>query len=267
MKSGWLVCGAIVLAAACTSPPHEPAANPDAAAIAALAPGGKLRVGLYPGSPTNFIPAKDGAEPRGIAYELAKELASRARVSLDPVVLPGNDKVQEAARAGSVDLVFTNATAVRAQYLDFTPTVLAIEKSYLVPAGSAIRDAASLDRPQIRIGISRGSTTEGELAKFMKHAQVVPMDSLADGGRALAEGRLDAYASNKAILYQMSDGLPGSRVLSGSWGEESIAFGVPKGRPAALPYLEAFVKRARGEGAVRRAAERAGVRGLVEEKK
>ena len=87
--------------------------------------------------------------------------------------------------------------------------------------------------------------------------------SLADGARALAEGRLDAYASNKAILHQMADGLPGSRVLPGSWGEESIAFGVPKGRPTALPYLEAFVKKAREEGLVRRAADRAGVRGLA----
>ena len=263
MRARSLVCAALVIAAACTSLPGPPAANPDAAAIEALAPGGKLRVGLYPGSPTNFIPANDGAQPRGIAYDLAKELASRAHVAFDPVVFPSNDKVQEAARAGTVDLVFTNATAVRAQYLDFTAPVLAIEKSYLVPARSAIRDAAELDRPAIRIGISRGSTTQGELAKFMKHPQVVPMDSLADGVRALAEGRLDAYASNKAILHQMSDGLPGSRVLPGSWGEESIAFGVPKGRPAALPYLEAFVKKVRDEGTVRRAADRAGVRGLA----
>ncbi len=80
---------------------------------------------------------------------------------------------------------------------------------------------------------------------------------------ALTESRLDAYASNKAILHQMSDGLPGSRVLSGSWGEETFAFGIPKGRDAARPYLEAFAKKARDTGAVRRAAERAGVRGLA----
>ena len=256
------ILAALAVATACTSFP-EPAASKSSAAIEALAPGGKLRVGLYPGSPTSFIPAKDGVESRGIGYDLAKELAARAGVTFEPVVFASNDKVQEAARAGNVDLVFTNATAPRAQYLDFTASVLAIEKSYVVAARSPIREAAELDRAEIRIGISRGSTTQGELAKFMKHAQFIPMDSLADGSRALAEGRLDAYASNKAILHQMSDGLPGSRVLPGSWGEESIAFGVPKGRPAALPYLEAFVRKARGEGAVRRAADRAGVRGLA----
>lgn len=257
-----VILAVAVVAAACTTMPGPPASN-SPAAIEALAPGGKLRVGLYPGSPTSFIPAKDGAPARGVGYDLAKELASEAGIAFEPVVFPSNDKVQEAVKAGSVDLVFTNATSARAQFTDFTSAVLEIEKSYLVPAGSAIRDAAELDRPAIRIGISRGSTTQGELAKILKNPQVIPMDSLAAGSRALAEGRLDAYASNKAILHQMSDGLPGSRVLSGSWGAEALAFGIPKGRAAARPYLDAFVKKARDEGAVRRAAERAGVRGLA----
>lgn len=220
-------------------------------------------MGLYPGSPTSFIAAKVGVAPRGVGYELAKELASEAGTTFEPVVFPSNDKVQEAVKAGSVDLVFTNATAARAQFVDFTRPVLEIEKSYLVPAGSSIRDGADLDRAEIRIGISRGSTTQGELAKILKNPQFIPMGSLADGSRALTESRLDAYASNKAILHQMSDGLPGSRVLSGSWGEETFAFGIPKGRDAARPYLEAFAKKARDTGAVRRAAERAGVRGLA----
>ena len=60
----------------------------------------------------------------------------------------------------------------------------------------------------------------------------------------------------------MSDRLPGSRVLGGRWGGEAIAFGLPKGRAAALPYLSRFVEEERDSGGVRAAAERAGVRGL-----
>jgi polar amino acid transport system substrate-binding protein len=260
---GVILAWLVVVASACTTLSAGTESNSSTAAIEALAPGGKLRVGLYPGSPTSFIPGTDGTAPRGVGYDLAKELATKAGVAFEPVVFPSNDKVQEAVKASSVDLVFTNATAARAQFIDFTPVVLEIEKGYLVPAGSAIRDGAELDRPGIRIGHSRGSTTQGELAKILKHAQLIPVDSLADAGRALAEGRVDAFASNKAILNQISDGLPGSRVLSGRWGEETFAFGIPKNRPAARPYLDAFVKRARDEGSVRRAAERAGVRGLA----
>jgi polar amino acid transport system substrate-binding protein len=87
------------------------------------------------------------------------------------------------------------------------------------------------------------------------------MASLADASRALSEGRLDAFATNKAILFEMSDGIPGSRVI-GNWGAESIAFGVPKGRPAALAYVERFVEEERRNGGVAAAAQRAGLRGL-----
>ena len=253
----------VVTAAGCSTVPAPTTSDSSRAAIEALAPGGKLRVGLYPGSPTSYIPSKDAMLPRGIGYDLAKDLASQAGVAFEPTIFPTNEKVQEAAREGSVDIVFTNATAARAQVIDFTPVVLEIEKGYLVPAGSAIRDGAAIDRPAIRVGHSRGSTTQAELGHVLKNAQLGPVDSLADASRALAEGRIDAFASNKAILHQIADGLPGSRVLPDTWGKETFAFGFPKNRDAARPYLEAFVKNARDGGAVRRAAERAGVRGLA----
>jgi polar amino acid transport system substrate-binding protein len=261
-RSRVTILAALCVAAACTTLPERTAPVADRAAIEALAPGGKLRMGLYPGSPTSFIPGTGGAAARGVGHDLAKELASRAGVAFEPVVFATNEKVQEAVKAGAVDLVFTNATAARAQFTDFTPVVLEIEKGYLVAASSTIRDSAEIDRAGIRIGHSRGSTTQTELAKIIRNARLGPVDSLADASRALAEGRIDAFASNKAILNEMSDGLPGSRILPGRWGEETFAFGIPKNRDAARPWLEAFVKKARDEGAVRRAAERAGVRGL-----
>jgi polar amino acid transport system substrate-binding protein len=251
----------LLLAVACAQAPIAPRA--DAGGIAALAPGGTLRAGVYVGSPTSYIPGEAGAAPRGVSYDLAQRLAKEVGVEFKPRVFPSNEKLLEAAKAGEIDVVFTNATAVRAQFLDFTPTVMEIEKSYLVAAASPIRDAAALDRPGTRIGVSRGSTTSTELAHVLKAAEFVPMESLAAGRTALGDGRLDAYASNKAILFQMSDGLPGSRVLDGRWGLEAFAFGVPKGRAAAMPVLREFVARARAQGAVQQAAQRAGVRGLA----
>lgn len=253
-----LACAAALLVPACAA---LPSATPEA--VAALAPTGTLRVGLYPGSPTSIIPAEGGAAPRGVAYDLGSDLAKEIGVAFEPVVFPSNDKVLEAVRGGAVDLVFTNATQARAAFIDFTPAVLRIEKGYLVPARSTIREASSLDRPGIRIGISRGSTTQAELGGVVKSATLVPVASLDEAIRDLSEGRLEAFATNKAILFQMSDRLAGSRVLAGRWGEETFALGIPKGRPAAaIPYLAGFVQRERETGAVRRAAERAGLRGM-----
>jgi polar amino acid transport system substrate-binding protein len=61
----------------------------------------------------------------------------------------------------------------------------------------------------------------------------------------------------------MADQLPGSRVLDGRWGLESFAFGIPKGREAALPLVSSFVGEIKANGTVARAVERAGLRGTV----
>jgi len=254
-------CLAAVLAlclASCATP------GPSQDGIAALAPTGKLRVGLYTGSPTSYIKAEGSNPARGVGYDMGERLAKCAHVPFEPVVFPGNDKVFEAAKTGNVDLVFTNATPARAQFIDFTPPALEIEKSYLVPASSAIREISAIDRQGVRVGVSRGSSSEGELKQILKNATLLQMPSLDEAGKALSDGRLEAFGTNKAILFEMSDRLPGSRVLPGSWGLEGIAFGMPKGRPAAgLALLNRCVQQERDAGAVRAAAERAGVRGFA----
>ena len=80
-----------------------------------LAPTGTLRAGLYPGTPTSILP---GAEPRGIGYEIGKELAKQLGVAYEPVVFPNNAGVQAAIAAGNVDVAFTNASAARAKVVD-----------------------------------------------------------------------------------------------------------------------------------------------------
>lgn len=250
----------ILLAAACaTKQPEVPREI-----VAELAPTGKLRVGVYTGSPTSYIPGgspSGSTAPRGIAYDLAAKLAKAVAVPLEPVIFPSNDKVLEAFRAGQLDLVFTNATAARAQFIDFGPTVFEVEKGFLVRPGSIVRQAGDIDRTGVRVGVSKGSSSETELAQILKHATLVPLASLADARQALVEGKIEAFGTNKAILFEMSDRIPGSGVF-GNWGAESFAFGVPPGRPAALAYLGRFVEEERRKGGVLAAAERAGVRGL-----
>jgi len=76
--------------------------------------------------------------------------------------------------------------------------------------------------------------------------------------------KVDAYATNKAILFEMSDQLPGSTVVDGRWGLEHIAIGVPKGRDSGMAYLGKFTEDAKSEGLVKRAAEGAGLRGIAD---
>jgi polar amino acid transport system substrate-binding protein len=245
--------------AGCASSPAPPSPQ----AVAVLAPTGKLRVGLYPGSPTSIIPASAAGEARGVAHDVGRDFAMRLGVPFEPVVFERNAQVLEAGKAGRVDLVLTNASPARAKDLDFSPPILEIEQGYLVPIGSTIANAADVDRTGVRVGVSQGSTSQGVLSKELRNAVVVPTASLKAAREMLSSGKLDAFASNKAILFEMGDGLAGSRVLDGRWGVERFSFGMPKGRDAALTLLGELVAGARAEGVVAKAVERAGVRGTA----
>jgi polar amino acid transport system substrate-binding protein len=249
----------LALLAGCAS--FSTARNPVAAQ--ALAPTGKLRVGLYPGTPTSILGDPTSGNAKGVGFDLGRELAQRAGVPFEPVVFTKNAEVLAAAKAGSVDMVFTNATPARRNDLDFSPTVLQVEQGYLVPAGSSTRALDQLDRAGARVGVSEGSTSEATLSREFRNATVVRTPSLKAAIDMLAAGKLEAFATNKATLFEMSDELPGSRVLDGHWGLENFAIGIPKGREAVLPLVSSFVGEAKANGAVARAVERAGLRGTV----
>jgi polar amino acid transport system substrate-binding protein len=79
----------------------------------------------------------------------------------------------------------------------------------------------------------------------------------------LERGEIDTYATNKPTLFEMSDQMPGSRILEGRWGEEHLAVAIPKGHEAGLEYIKHFVEDVNASGLVAKSAEQAGLRGAV----
>ncbi len=235
----------------------------DEAAAKLLAPSGKLIAALYPGTPTS-ISKDEGADSKGVGFELGRELAKRLGVPYAPIVYPNNNEVQNAIKSGAADIAFTNSSPARAMIMDFATPFLEIELGYLVPKDGKIHDLAEVDRPGNKIGVTIGSTSETTLGRDLKQAQLVKADNVGIALAMLADGRMDAFATNKATLFEMADKLPGSRALDGRWGLERHAMGIPKGREAALPYLRKFTEDVIAEGLVLAAAKRAGLRGMVE---
>jgi polar amino acid transport system substrate-binding protein len=239
------------------------ATQPNAEVKQTLAPTGVLRVAVYAGSPTSMVRAADG-EMRGVSVDLGRELARRLGVPAEIVVHQRVAEVIDALKNGRADFTVTNATPARAQDVDFTPPLLALELGYLSLPGSPVQTLGDVDQPGRRIGVSQGSTSHGVLSRELKHAQVVPAPSLQAAGQMLRQRELDAFATNKGILYELADAVPGARVLDGRWGLEQLAIAVPKGREAAAPWLRAFAESARADGLVQAAAQRAGLRGTVD---
>jgi polar amino acid transport system substrate-binding protein len=228
-----------------------------------LAPTGKLRVGVYPGSPTSMVRNPVSGEVAGVSVDLGTELAKRLGVPYEQVEYQRIAEVIDGLKSGAVDFAISNATPARAKDVDFTQPLLAIELGYLVPPGSPISSVADVDRAGVRIGVTQGSTSQSTLPRELKNANVVPTPTLKVGIEMLSQRNLDAFATNKAILFEMSDSLPGSRVLEGRWGVEYLAIAVPKGRDQGMIYVRQFVDDVDSQGLVTRAAERAGLRGTV----
>jgi len=236
------------------------AADPDPRQV--LAPTGKLRAALYPGTPTSVLDPKE-AEPRGVGYELGKALANKLGVPYEPVIYPKNADVLEATKTGQADVAFTNASPARQKEMDFGPPFLLIELGYLVPAGSPLTTSADADQKGRRIGVTANSTSDATLSHDLKNAEVVRATTVAIGAEMLAEGKIDAFATNKATLFEMAEKVPGSKVLPDRWGEERHAIAVPKGREQGDALIKAFTEESLKSGLVKAAMDRAGLRGAL----
>jgi polar amino acid transport system substrate-binding protein len=226
----------------------------------ALAPTGKLRVG---GSPTSMLRDPASGEVKGVSVDLGKELAKRLGVPYEQVEYRRIAEVIEALKSGAADFTISNASPARAKEVDFTQPLVSIELGYLVPPGSPVSTLADIDQPGIRVGVTQGSTSQSTLPHEFKNAAVVPVPTLNAAIEMFAQRKLDAFATNKAILFEMSESLPGSRVLDGRWGIEQLAIAIPKGRDQGIAYMRDFVEDANAKGLVTRAVERAGLRGTV----
>ena len=228
-----------------------------------IAPSGALRVGLYPGSPNSYIPGLTPEADKGVGYELGRALAQRLGIAFKPVIYKMNGEVLAAARANQVDFLLANATPTRATYLAFTQPVLQIEQGYLVSAQSKIAHPDFIDQPEITVGVSAGSTSESVLPQMLRHARIFAVQNLQEAAEKIRTGELDAFATNKAILFELCDQLAGSHVLEGTWGIEKISIGIPIERYIALPYIQGFAHELQKNLFIKQAAARAGLRGLT----
>ena len=229
----------------------------------ALAPSGVLRVGVYPGSPTSWVKDPKTGESVGIALDLGKGMAKRLNVPMQVVEFDRVAQVLEALKDGKIDMTFTNATAVRAKDMDFTDPLVRLELGYLVIGSSPLTSLNDIDQAGKRIGVSQGSSSQGVLTQRFKLAKVVPAESLAQAQTLLNTQQIDAFATNKGILFEMSDALPGSRVLTGRWGLENLAIATPKGREAGRSFVDKFSKEVLLSGELDKAVQRSGLRGTA----
>ena len=237
--------------------------QPTPAVRSELAPTGTLRAAINYG---NFILAtkdKTTGESKGVAIDLAREVAQRLGVPLEIVAYDLVGVMVDAAPTNAWDVAFLGSEPAREAVIDFTAAYLEIEATYLVPGSSPLRTAAEVDRDGIRVAAPARANYELFLKRTLKHAQLTSTDGAGAAFDLLVSGKVDALAGLKEALHGLQAKLPGSRMLDGRFMGVQQSIGVPKGKSAALAYLRSVVEDAKASGLVARAIERTGARGVT----
>lgn len=235
--------------------------TPSAEAKAELAPTGALRVAVFTGNPLIGSRAKNG-EVVGTTVTLGKSLADSLGVLASIIEYATVAKVVDGANTGAWDVAVIGFDASRKNVIDYTPPHLYVDLTYLMASGQAARTAAEADQKGTRIAAARGGVSALYLERTLKHATLVQTESEPASLALLKAGKVQAMAQNRAMLLELAEGIPGSHVIDDRFLAAELAFALPKGRPAALAYVTAFVERAKASGEVQRAVESAKLRGV-----
>jgi polar amino acid transport system substrate-binding protein len=228
-----------------------------------LAPTGTLRAGINYGNPILAQGSPATGDLRGIAVDLARELARRIGVPVALVPYDAAGKMTDAVKTGAWDVAFLAVDPARASEISFTAPYLEIEGTYLVPAGSPLRTIEDVDRDGVRVAISAKSAYDLFLSRDLKHAQIVRAPSIPASIDLFTSDKLDAVAGVRQALVSAAAKIPGSRVLEGRFMVIPQAAGVPNGREAGARYLRQFIEDAKASGLVAQALKKSGVEDSV----
>jgi len=227
--------------------------------VADLVRAGKIRVALFP--PEYTKDPVTGELRGGVFMEIARAFAARVGVEAVPVEYPTPPKVVECLNAGACDVGFVGIDRASEVGLGFSQPFMQLDFTYLVPAGSSIRNAADADQPGVRIAVVRSHLSTVALSRILKHATLVYAETPDPTFDLLRTGHADAMASVRLALVEYAAKLPGSRVLEEPYGANRMTMVVAKSQAARLAYVGEFIEEAKASGLVRQAIQRGGASG------
>jgi polar amino acid transport system substrate-binding protein len=227
-----------------------------------LAPTGTLRVGLNHGNFLLVTRGSSASDPRGVAPDLARELARRLGVPIEFSKFETAGALGDAVRTGVWDVAFLGAEPQRAAEIAFTAAYLEIPATYLVPAGSPIRSIAEVDREGVRIAVAEKSAYELWLSRNIKHARLVLTKGIDASFDAFVQDKLEVLSGLRPRLISDVEKLPGARLLDGQFTAVQQAIGTPKARTAGAAFLRTFVEDVKASGFVGEAITRNGSQGV-----
>ncbi len=236
----------------------------DAALLQQLAPTGKLRIAVAVApSPSAQFAIKNGDGFKGVAVTLGAALAKKLGVPVQIVPHNASGEIQNSAADNKWDVAFLPVDAERKKFVDFGSAYHLLQSTFLVAPGSKMQSVKDADAAGVGIGgVTNTATFRAAVASTPK-ATHIEFKGVDIATAALNEGKIDAIALSRESLGGLVAKIPGSRILDDAFLNSTTAVCVPKGKPAALDYVSAFVEEAKASGLVRSALDEMGLKSSI----
>jgi polar amino acid transport system substrate-binding protein len=232
--------------------------GPPSELVKQLAPTGSIRAAINYGNPVLAQKDEDTGEPRGVSADIAREVSLRVGIALRFVAFDAAGKVFAALAEEAWDVAFLAIDPNRAREIDFTAPYVIIEGTYMVRQESPLRAIEQVDRSGVRVAVGAGSAYDLFLTRTLKQAQIVRAPTGAEAIELFLREGLEAVAGVKSPLQRFAKDRAHLRVMDGRFMTIEQAMGVPKGRAAALVYLQDMLEVLKAGGFVADALQRSG---------
>jgi polar amino acid transport system substrate-binding protein len=220
-----------------------------------IAPTGKLRVaiGISPAGGAYWSTRKESGGYTGVPVDLGKEMAAQLGVPVEYVPYQNSGQIVDAVGKGAWDVTFLPKDPEREGRMSFGPIYEVADATYIVKAGSTVKDFATLDQPGVKVAAVNDTTTMRGAIAHLKNAKVTGYQTYDDIFNLLKNGEIDAFALSRDQLNAMAKQIPGTRVLDETFKQTVTAIAVPPNHPLALAFVSKFLTDATTDGTLRKA--------------
>ncbi len=227
-----------------------------------IAPTGKLRVaiGISAAGGAFWSNKTEAGGYSGVPVDLGKDMAAELGVPVEYVAYPNSGQITDAASKGAWDVTFLPQDPERETKMSFGPVYEVADATYIVKAGSSIKDFASLDQDGVKVAAVNNTTTMRGAQAHLKHAKVTGYQTYDEIFNLLKNGEIDAFALSRDQLNAMSKKIPGTKVMDETFKKTVTAVAVPLNHPQSLAFVTKFMKDAIGNGTVRKAYDNNGLK-------
>ena len=191
---------------------------------------GTLRIAVIGGNPPYSSMTPEG-KPEGYDIDIGRKLAEALKVTPEFVVVdvPGRVTALQTHKADITIADFT-ATVQRSTVIAFTKSYIVARQQFVTLSDKAFASIADVDKPGIKVGITRGGTVEQNVPLAAPHVELARFNNVADQLSALDAGQVEVMAQDNLYNAQLLTDHPGAyKVVPGDFSHEDIAIGLPAG--------------------------------------